>query len=223
MKFKMFLKRLLIISFGFVFMFVTYITINHFINSSIFNIKNIEIVGTVNSNQKLLKNYFKKFLGKNIFKVKGDGVLTEDVWVEKYEIVKKFPSTLQVKIYEKRPVIKFSKRGKCYIKTADNSLIKSNCNNVNVFVMTNIDNDYFNEFIKIYRELNNNLKFYLYSSYFVAKQSEIEIIGYYDSSSFLGNYRYFEKIAETLYEKIDYADLRISERIYVSGVKRERG
>ncbi|MGA1846321.1 cell division protein FtsQ/DivIB [Deferribacter abyssi] len=223
MRYNLFLKRLFFISFCFVFILVIYNAINKFISSDIFHVKKIEIVGTVNSNQKFLRNYFKKFLGKNIFQVKGDEVLTDDIWVEKYEIIKKFPSTLLVRIYEKKPLIKFSKKGKCYIKTADDSLIKSNCNKVNVFIMTNIDNDFFEEFTKIYKKLNKNVTYYLYSSYFVAKFNKTEIFGYYDSSIFLENYRYFEKIAKTLYEQINYADLRISERIYVSGVKRERG
>ncbi|BAI80081.1 cell division protein FtsQ [Deferribacter desulfuricans SSM1] len=215
------MKKLVKLIFFTILVVILVIGVNKFTNSSFFKVRKIEVIGAINSNTKVVKKELKRLLDKNIFDIEDVQFVESDPWVTKCLITKRYPSTIVVKIYEKKAIFKFSKNGKCYFYLSDGSNLRTNCDNNRVKVIGNVDNIYFDEFANIFSKVDKNYKYLLYPSYFVVEYNGKPVKGFYEDNVFVANFNYLQKILDKGYKDFDYADIRLRNRIYISGVKRE--
>ncbi|MGA1862973.1 FtsQ-type POTRA domain-containing protein [Deferribacter thermophilus] len=192
-----------------------------FTRSSFFNVQKIEVVGSINSNKENVKKELMRLLGKNIFDVENIQIVKSDPWVSKCLVVKRYPSTLEVKIYEKKSLFKYSYQGKCFYYLSDFTKIKDDCKDVKVFIKSNIEKIDLQEFSKIYESIDKNYIYKLYPSYFEVMIKDKPVKGYYKKESFVKNFNYLINILDKFYKDFDYADIRLKNKIYISGVRSE--
>ena len=143
-----------------------------------FQIKNINIKGLDDiENEILLSNLNNIFL-KNILLINKNEiseVIEKNTLVQNYTILKKYPSTLNIRIEKTKFLAKINKKNKIFYLGSNGKLIKNNIKYELPFIFGNPDINEFLRFKKIvdnskinYREIKN-----LY--YFQSKRWDIEL------------------------------------------------
>ena len=101
------------------FILFTTITPSHKIRIAEFNLQKIEIDNNFLIKEKELKNLLSPFYSKNLLFLKNEEIekiLMKNSLIESFEIKKKYPNTLKIKIFEKKPfAILLNKKNKFYL------------------------------------------------------------------------------------------------------------
>ena len=112
------MKKRLVISITLL-IFLTTITFQQKIVISKFNLKKIQIENNFFVLEKDIQKILSQFLNKNIIFLKNSEIekaLLTNSFIESFDIKKKYPDTLKVRIYEKKPIaILINKKKKYYI------------------------------------------------------------------------------------------------------------
>lgn len=112
------MKKRLVISITLL-IFLTTITFQQKIVISKFNLKKIQIENNFFVLEKDIQKLLSQFLNKNIIFLKNSEIekaLLANNFIESFDIKKKYPDTLKVRIYEKKPIaILINKKKKYYI------------------------------------------------------------------------------------------------------------
>lgn len=112
------MKKRLVISITLL-IFLTTITFQQKIVISKFNLKKIQIENNFFVLEKDIQKLLNQFLNKNIIFLKNSEIekaLLANSFIESFDIKKKYPDTLKVRIYEKKPIaILINKKKKYYI------------------------------------------------------------------------------------------------------------
>ena len=110
-------KRLVIASF--LLILLTTINSEHSFVITKFNLKKIKIENNFLLKESDIKNLLIRFYGKNLIFLKNIEIqqaLMQNSFIESFKIKKKYPSTLKIKIFEKRPIaLLFDKKNKFYL------------------------------------------------------------------------------------------------------------
>ena len=103
---------------------------NNTLNSIEFNkIQNINVSGLDQKNNQLLLNEINKLGLKNIFFINKNEIIkliNSNSLVERYEVFKKYPSTINIKIKKADFFAKLNRNGKIFIIASNGKLISSN-------------------------------------------------------------------------------------------------
>ena len=99
--------------------FLTSITVQQKIATSKFNLKTIEVENNFLLNNEDVKKLLSPFYETNLFFLDYREIekeLKKNSFIESFKVKKKYPDTLKVKIYEKKPIaILFNKKKKFYL------------------------------------------------------------------------------------------------------------
>ncbi len=128
-------------------------------NNKFFKIKNIEVKNNILIDEKLIKNKLLKIHNKSIFfiKVKDIEIALKDIdFLDTFEIKKKYPDTLFIKIYETKPIaILFKNKTKYFLDSSQNLInFDEKKNNKKLPTIFGVNAE--NNFILFYNQLNNN-------------------------------------------------------------------
>ena len=110
------MKKRLVISITLL-IFLTTITFQQKIVISKFNLKKIQIENNFFVLEKDIQKLLSQFLNKNIIFLKNSEIekaLLTNSFIESFDIKKKYPDTLKVRIYEKKPIAIIKKKKKKY-------------------------------------------------------------------------------------------------------------
>ena len=170
-------KRILIY---FVLLFLVSSTHNmHFNKHKFQGIKYIKIVGLDNDDSSILMNDIKSINLDNIFFINEkeiNDVINSNNLVEKYQIFKQYPSSLNINIDKTKFLAKINKNGKIFLVGSNGKLSKNNLSHNSVpFIFGNPDIKDFLNFKKIIDRSNlsyNDIK-NLY--YFSSKRWDLEL------------------------------------------------
>ena len=143
------------------------------------NIENIKVVGLGNENNKILLKNIKNLNLGNIFFInsnKIDNIITSNSLVEKYEVFKKYPSSLIINIDKTKFLANINDNGKVFLIGSNGKLSNKNYSNSKLpFIFGNPSIKDFLEFKKIldtssfaYKKIKN-----LY--YFSSKRWDLEL------------------------------------------------
>ena len=166
--------------FFYIFLFFMFVTINNqkIIQSNLFEIKSINIIGYKIFNEKTLLEKLEQFGFYNIFSLKKDlieNLIYENDIVENFDVFKKYPSELIINIKKTKFLANINIDGKVYFIGTNQKFIKSENNDPNlpsVFGKPSAE-----EFIKLRENIiKSNLEFkdlkYLY--FFPSKRWDLE-------------------------------------------------
>jgi len=195
-------------------------------DSSYFTVSSVNIKGILNSNIKDKEKIIADIAGKNIFDIKLDkNMVFEDQWIKKVELQKVYPNTVEILIYEKIPVFKMEYGGACYQFTYDGDKIRTDCKDIKVYSSSKINEQFLNNFAEIYKILafDDIKKINLNRSFFEIISGDFRLVGCYERDTFKQNYNIFKNSLVKLYKNIEYADLRVADKIYINGLLYEKG
>jgi len=196
--------------------------VNNILHSTYFDVKTVNLVGVVNSNVGNLDKLCKSFIGKNIFGI-NEKLLKEreldDIWIEKIEIKKRYPSTIDFYVYEKKVLYYFNRNGKTYSYLSDGSIIRAD-HTSNIYVYGKYFEDSLKNFVGFSKNsiIKNANKVVLTDSHIEIDLGDMVIKAGYDIATFNKGFRYFDYI-KNRYSKINYVDMRLQRKIYVNGVR----
>ena len=147
-------------------------------NIKFFQIKNINIKGLADiENEILLSNLNNIFL-KNILLINKNEiseVIEKNTLVQNYTILKKYPSTLNVRIEKTKFLAKINKKDKIFYIGSNGKLIKNNNKYELPFIFGNPDINEFLRFKKIVDNSKINYKEIKNLYYFQSKRWDIEL------------------------------------------------
>ena len=147
-------------------------------NIKFFQIKNINIKGLADvENEILLSNLNNIFL-KNILLINKNEiseVIEKNTLVQNYTILKKYPSTLNIRIEKTKFLAKINKNNKIFYLGSNGKLIKNNIKYELPFIFGNPDIDEFLRFKKIVDNSKINYKEIKNLYYFQSKRWDIEL------------------------------------------------
>jgi len=218
---KIFLRMLavlLMISFLFAFAH----TMKLFTKSTIFTANTIQINGVINADMRKLMSYSNSLKGENLFNIQN---ISEDIlndpWIKKAYIKKIYPDKLEIDIYERKTIMKFKNKDRCYFYSSEGEYIPTGCDKVKVFDNTNLSYDKLYVVAGIVKFLNDNFNsIMVMPSHIILNKKDYPIYLSYDFEGFKKEFKYLEALS-TLYRKINYIDLRVPGKIYINGVKNE--
>ena len=143
-----------------------------------FQIKNINIKGLADvENEILLSNLNNIFL-KNILLINKNEiseVIEKNTLVQNYTILKKYPSTLNIRIEKTKFLAKINKKNKIFYLGSNGKLIKNNIKYELPFIFGNPDINEFLRFKKIVDNSKINYKEIKNLYYFQSKRWDIEL------------------------------------------------
>ena len=162
------------------FLFIIFGTLNNknFTNSEIFRINNIKVSGIENKNNlDLIKNLdLLKF--QNIFfidKEKIKKIIYSNPLIEKFSILKKYPSELEINIYKTKFLAHIKQENEIFFLGSNRKLIKTNKEIKNIpFIFGNFDDTEFFKFKEIIDSSNFNYKEIKNLFFFPSKRWDIE-------------------------------------------------
>ena len=112
------MKKRLVIALSLLILLTTYNSQHNFVISK-FNLKTIVIKNNLLLKDKDIKDLLIPFYNKNLIFLKNNEVkkaLMQNSFIESFNIKKKYPSTLNVKIFEKKPIaVLFNKKNKFFL------------------------------------------------------------------------------------------------------------
>ena len=165
------MKKRLVIALFLIILFTTINSQQRFIASQ-FDLKTIEIENNLLLKDKDIKNLLISFYNKNLVFLKNNEVkkaLMQNSLIESFIIKKKYPNTLKIKIFEKKPIaILFDKKNKFYLSEKIDLIEFKNLPNYQKlpYVLGNKDDFkvFYNNLIKINFPLNVVKKYTLYET-----------------------------------------------------------
>ena len=165
------MKKRLVIALFLLILFTTINSQQRFIASQ-FDLKTIEIENNLLLKDNDIKNLLITFYNKNLVFLNNNEVkkaLMQNSLIESFIIKKKYPNTLKVKIFEKKPIaILFDKKNKFYLSEKIDLIEFKNLPNYQTlpYVLGNKDDFkiFYNNLIKINFPLNVVKKYTLYST-----------------------------------------------------------
>ena len=165
------MKKRLVIALFLIILFTTINSQQRFITSQ-FDLKTIEIENNLLLKDNDIKNLLISFYNKNLVFLKNNEVkkaLMQNSLIESFIIKKKYPNTLKVKIFEKKPIaILFDKKNKFYLSEKIDLIEFKNLPNYQKlpYVLGNKDDFkvFYNNLIKINFPLNVVKKYTLYET-----------------------------------------------------------
>ena len=140
------------------FLIIIFSSINNFsLNEIEFpKIKKINISGFEDEDHKILLNNIKKLNLENIFFNTSEitKIIDANMLIENYEIFKKYPSTLDIKIQETTFLAKINLDGQLFLIGSNGKFIKKNISNENLpYIFGKLE---INEFLKFKKILDNS-------------------------------------------------------------------
>ena len=165
------MKKRLVIALFLIILFTTINSQQRFIASQ-FDLKTIEIENNLLLKDNDIKNLLISFYNKNLVFLKNNEVkkaLMQNSLIESFIIKKKYPNTLKVKIFEKKPIaVLFDKKNKFYLSEKIDLIEFKNLPNYQTlpYVLGNKDDFkiFYNNLIKINFPLNVVKKYTLYET-----------------------------------------------------------
>jgi len=165
------MKKRLIIALFLIILFTTINSQRRFITPQ-FDLKTIEIENNLLLKDNDIKNLLISFYNKNLVFLKNNEVkkaLMQNSLIESFIIKKKYPNTLKVKIFEKKPIaVLFDKKNKFYLSEKIDLIEFKNLPNYQKlpYVLGNKDDFkvFYNNLIKINFPLNVVKKYTLYET-----------------------------------------------------------
>ena len=165
------MKKRLVIALFLLILFTTFNSQQKFIISH-FDLKTIEIENNFLLKDNDIKNLLISFYNKNLVLLNNNEVknaLMQNSLIESFKIKKKYPNTLKVKIFEKKPIaILFDKKNKFYLSEKIDLIEFKNLPNYQKlpYVLGNKDDFkvFYNNLIKINFPLNVVKKYTLYET-----------------------------------------------------------
>tara|TARA_B100000886_G_scaffold10354_1_gene6665 strand:+ start:35 stop:691 length:657 start_codon:yes stop_codon:yes gene_type:complete len=151
---------------------LTTITTQPKIFISKFNLKEISIENNFFLEKKEIKKLLMPIYGKNLLFLKNkeiENILLQDSFIESFTIKKKYPSTLNIKVFEKKPIaILFNKKNKFYLSEKIDLIEFQNIQNYQnlpyIFGNKEEFKVLYNVLVKIDFPLNQIKKYTLYES-----------------------------------------------------------
>ena len=165
------MKKRLVIALFLIILFTTINSQQRFITSQ-FDLKTIEIENNLLLKDNDIKNLLITFYNKNLVFLNNNEVkkaLMQNSLIESFIIKKKYPNTLKVKIFEKKPIaVLFDKKNKFYLSEKIDLIEFKNLPNYQKlpYVLGNKDDFkvFYNNLIKINFPLNVVKKYTLYET-----------------------------------------------------------
>ena len=165
------MKKRLVIALFLLILFTTINSKQRFIASQ-FDLKTIEIENNLLLKDNDIKNLLISFYNKNLVFLNNNEVkkaLMQNSLIESFNIKKKYPNTLKVKIFEKKPIaVLFDKKNKFYLSEKIDLIEFRNLPNYQTlpYVLGNKDDFkiFYDNLIKINFPLNVVKKYTLYST-----------------------------------------------------------
>ena len=165
------MKKRLVIALFLLILFTTINSQQRFIASQ-FDLKTIEIENNLLLKDNDIKNLLISFYNKNLLLLNNNEVkkaLMQNSLIESFNIKKKYPNTLKVKIFEKKPIaILFDKKNKFYLSEKIDLIEFRNLPNYHTlpYVLGNKDDFkiFYNNLKKINFPLNEVKKYTLYET-----------------------------------------------------------
>ena len=165
------MKKRLVIALFLLILFTTFNSQQKFIISH-FDLKTIEIENNFLLKDNDIKNLLISFYNKNLVLLNNDEVkkaLMQNSLIESFNIKKKYPNTLKVKIFEKKPIaVLFDKKNKFYLSEKIDLIEFRNLPNYQTlpYVLGNKDDFkiFYNNLKKINFPLNEVKKYTLYET-----------------------------------------------------------
>ena len=165
------MKKRLVIALFLIILFTTINSQQRFIASQ-FDLKTIEIENNLLLKDNDIKNLLISFYNKNLVFLKNNEVkkaLMQNSLIESFIIKKKYPNTLKVKIFEKKPIaVLFDKKNKFYLSEKIDLIEFRNLPNYQTlpYVLGNKDDFkiFYNNLKKINFPLNEVKKYTLYET-----------------------------------------------------------
>ena len=189
------------------------------------NIKSIQISGlNKNQNINLLKNIEKLNL-KNIFFLSGNEIsrlISSNSLVENYEIIKKYPSSLEIKIKKTNFLAKINKNGKMFLIGSNGKLSDTKFSNEELpFIFGKPEIDEFIKFTKIIEKSNFSLSEIKNLYFFPSKRWDLElknniILKLSMDHARLSLDQAFEVLNDTNFDDIKVVDARIKNQIILN-------
>lgn len=139
--------------------------------------------------------------------------------IDRIDVVKVYPNTVRMVVYEVVPVAKIRTPNGCYTLTNNNRFIVSSCDKVNIVLENKFDLQNLRKVLNIYSKysfLQEGTIFLLYDS-FVANVNGVLYYAPFDESIFAKNYANFINYIANKYSSINYVDLRSSMKVYING------
>ncbi len=127
-----------------------------FSNIKFFQIKNINITGLADFENEILLSNLNNIFFKNILLINKNEigkVIEKNTLVEKYTILKKYPSTLNVRIEKTKFLAKINKNNKIFYIGSNGKLIKNNTKYQLPFIFGNPG---INEFLTFKKKIDNS-------------------------------------------------------------------
>ena len=189
-------------------------------NAELFKVSSVEVKGVINSDREALTEISNNLMGLSIFDgVIDDVLVSHDPWVQKLTADRILPNSINLVVFEEKPLFHYKDGGKCYIFTGTAKRLSSSCQDVNILVQTKLDNEKalkFASMLELFPELTQ-VEIVLKEYNFTALIDGQLVICPYDSGLFAENYEIFSNLLKQRYKKIDYVDLTVKERIFVKG------
>ena len=165
------MKKRLVIALFLLILFTTFNSQQKFIISH-FDLKTIEIENNLLLKDNDIKNLLISFYNKNLVLLNNNEVknaLMQNSLIESFKIKKKYPNTLKVKIFEKKPIaVLFDKKNKFYLSEKIDLIEFRNLPNYHTlpYVLGNKDDFkiFYNNLKKINFPLNEVKKYTLYET-----------------------------------------------------------
>ena len=165
------MKKRLVIALFLLILFTTFNSQQKFI-ISYFDLKTIEIENNLLLKDNDIKNLLISFYNKNLVLLNNNEVkkaLMQNSLIESFKIKKKYPNTLKVKIFEKKPIaVLFDKKNKFYLSEKIDLIEFRNLPNYQTlpYVLGNKDDFkiFYNNLKKINFPLNEVKKYTLYET-----------------------------------------------------------
>jgi len=165
------MKKRLVIALFLLILFTTFNSQQKFIISH-FDLKTIEIENNLLLKDNDIKNLLISFYNKNLVLLNNNEVknaLMQNSLIESFKIKKKYPNTLKVKIFEKKPIaVLFDKKNKFYLSEKIDLIEYRNLPNYQTlpYVLGNKDDFkiFYNNLKKINFPLNEVKKYTLYET-----------------------------------------------------------
>ncbi len=189
------------------------------------NIKNIQISGlNTNQNINLLKNIEKLNL-KNIFFLSGNEIsrlISSNSLVENYEIIKKYPSSLEIKIKKTNFLAKINKNGKMFLIGSNGKLSDTKFSDEELpFIFGKPEIDEFIKFTKIIEKSNFSLSEIKSLYFFPSKRWDLELKNNIILKLSMDHARVsldqaFEVLNDSNFDDIKVVDVRIKNQIILN-------
>ncbi len=188
-----------------------------------FKVKDVEIVGILNSDKDKLSQLGSTLVGRSIFDENLSSMLkTEDAWIQKIVASRLLPNKVVITVFEEKELFKYKVAKNCYSYTANGKSVPLICDkSIAIKSDTLLDEEKGNMFHNILSKNKwlESKKIYMDAFQFKIYEKDYVYLGSYDEVIFSNNYKLYESTIKKRYRSVEYVNLSIDNKIYVKGVK----